>query len=72
MRRIGMSELASSSLTLVAADLFDRMNRHDLAETRPYDHPDVVEDFTAVGQSRGLDEVLGFFSDRGDDASWRV
>jgi hypothetical protein len=57
-----MSELASSSPTLVAAERFDPLNGHDLAQTRPYYHPDVVEDLIAVGQSRGIDAALGVFS----------
>jgi hypothetical protein len=70
MRRIGMSELASSSPTLVAAELFAPLNRHDFAETRPYHHPDVVEDFIAFGRCRGIYAVLGVFSEDAFQSPW--
>lgn len=52
---------ATASPADVATALFDALNRRDLDVLAELDHPDVVDDFVAIGVFRGVGGVRAFF-----------
>lgn len=58
-----MMEQAASLPARVAAEMLEALKRHDLEAMRALQHPDIVDDFVAVGQFRGRDMVRGFFTE---------
>lgn len=47
----------------VATEIFEALGRHDLDALVAHDHPDVVDDFVAVGVFRGVAEIRAFFTE---------
>ena len=47
----------------VASQILDAVRRHDLDTMRSLSHPDVVDDFVAVGEFRGVTAAHGFFAE---------
>jgi steroid delta-isomerase-like uncharacterized protein len=47
----------------VATEIFDALRGHDLDALVALDHPDVVDDFVAVGVFRGVVQVRDFFTE---------
>lgn len=58
-----MVERALSSPVQVATEILAAVRRHDLDAMRALAAPHVVDDFVAVGEFRGVDAALGFFSE---------
>jgi steroid delta-isomerase-like uncharacterized protein len=54
---------APTSPSAVATAIFDAINRRDLDAMGALDHPDVVDDFVAIGVFRGVHGVRGFFDE---------
>lgn len=46
-----------------ATRIFAALRERDLTIIQTADHPDVVDDFVAVGEFRGVDAVRGFFAE---------
>jgi len=47
----------------VARGVFARVTARDAKGTVEFAHPDIVDDFVAVGEFRGRDQVRGFFEE---------
>jgi steroid delta-isomerase-like uncharacterized protein len=47
----------------VATEIFDALGRHDVDAMLSRVHPDLVDDFVAVGVFRGVAQVRGFFDE---------
>jgi steroid delta-isomerase-like uncharacterized protein len=58
-----MVEQAMSSPTTVARESFDALKRRDLDALQELWHPDVVDDFTALGQFYGKGMARAFFEE---------
>jgi predicted ester cyclase len=46
-----------------ATRIFSALGERDLTIFQTTNHPDVVDDFVAVGEFRGVDAVRGFFAE---------
>ena len=53
----------STSPVEVASQLFEALNHRDLDLAAKLWHPDLVEDFVAIGEFRGRDGARGFFEE---------
>ena len=53
----------STSPVEVASRLFEALNHQDLDHAAELWHPDLVEDFVAIGEFRGPDGARGFFEE---------
>lgn len=53
----------ASSPVEVATRIFAALRERDLDLIQTLDHADVVDDFVAIGEFRGIDAVRGFFTD---------
>lgn len=58
-----MVDQAATAPTQVARELFAALRRHDLDALWERSHPDVVDDFVAIGVFSGRSRVRGFFAD---------
>lgn len=58
-----MDSTTTRSPAQVATAIFDALRRHALDEVAELDHPDVVADFVAIGEYRGVPAVRAFFEE---------
>jgi steroid delta-isomerase-like uncharacterized protein len=58
-----MSTDAAVAPRAVAMEIFDALGRHDIDAMLSRVHPDLVDDFVAVGVFRGVAQVRGFFDE---------
>lgn len=58
-----MTEQAVASPAQVASELMAAVGRHDLDALWERAHPDLMDDFVAIGEYRGRTQVRGFFAD---------
>jgi len=58
-----MSTEAAVTPREVATEIFDALGSHDLDAMLSRVHPDLVDDFVAVGVFRGVAQVRGFFTE---------
>ena len=58
-----MTEQTQNTPLRVAEVLFTALKRHDFDTAWNNQHPDIVDDFVAIGEYRGRDAVRGFFEE---------
>lgn len=58
-----MDSMATRSPAEVATAIFEALGRRELDAMAELDHPDVVDDFVAIGEFRGIPAVRAFFDE---------